>query len=75
MQGTRTSLTAYLKVRDRPLTVWVEMVLKGSIVLVHFPATRPLLRQIEHIQSAHAAQASNWEKVETSLTQRLGESV
>ena len=36
------------------------------------PATRPLLRQIEHLQSAHSAQANNWEKVENSLTQRIG---
>ena len=36
-------------------------------------ATKPLLRQIENLQSAHSAQVSNWEKVETNLTQRLGE--
>lgn len=36
-------------------------------------ATRPLLRQIEHLQSAHSAQASNWEKLENNLTQRLVE--
>lgn len=34
-------------------------------------ATRPLLRQIEHLQSAHSAQVNNWEKVESSLTQRI----
>jgi chromosome segregation ATPase len=37
-------------------------------------ATRPLLRQIEHLQSAHSSQASNWEKIEANLTQRLVES-
>lgn len=35
-------------------------------------ATRPLLRQIENLQSSHANQADNWERVEKSLTERLG---
>ncbi|KAL5017812.1 hypothetical protein ScPMuIL_003534 [Solemya velum] len=36
-------------------------------------ATRPLLRQIENLQSTYAAQSSSWEKVERNLTERLGE--
>ena len=35
-------------------------------------ATKPLLRQIENLQAAHSTQSANWEKVEASLTQRLG---
>lgn len=35
-------------------------------------ATKPLLRQIENLQAAHATQSNNWEKVENNLTQRLG---
>jgi len=42
-----------------------------SLCAVH-AATRPLLRQIENLQTAHATQSANWEKVESSLTQRLG---
>lgn len=34
-------------------------------------ATKPLLRQLENLQSVHSAQVANWEKVEGSLTERL----
>ncbi|XP_078610285.1 TATA element modulatory factor-like isoform X2 [Branchiostoma floridae x Branchiostoma japonicum] len=37
-------------------------------------ATRPLLRQIENLQSNFSAQTSSWEKVEKNLTERLTES-
>ncbi|KAL4239218.1 TATA element modulatory factor 1 [Mactra antiquata] len=37
-------------------------------------ATRPLLRQIENLQSTYNAQSSTWEKVERSLSDRLSES-
>ncbi|XP_019642042.1 PREDICTED: TATA element modulatory factor-like isoform X2 [Branchiostoma belcheri] len=37
-------------------------------------ATRPLLRQIENLQSNFSAQTSTWEKVEKNLTERLAES-
>ena len=38
-----------------------------------FPAaTKPFLRQIETLHSAHSTQTVNWEKVEANLTQRLG---
>jgi len=33
--------------------------------------TRPLLRQIENLQSTFAAQASSYERVEKNLTDRL----
>lgn len=36
-------------------------------------ATRPLLRQIENLQSTFAAQSLSWEKVEKNLTDRLVE--
>lgn len=45
----------------------------GSISFFISTATKPLLRQIENLQSAHATQSANWEKVETNLNQRLGE--
>ena len=35
-------------------------------------ATRPLLRQIENLQSVHNAQTINWERVEESLSEKLG---
>ena len=35
--------------------------------------TRPLLRQIENLQSTYAAQTASYERVEKSLTDRLGE--
>ncbi len=35
-------------------------------------ATRPLLRQIENLQSTYNAQSSSYEKVEKNLTDRLG---
>ena len=35
-------------------------------------ATRPLLRQIENLQSGHNAQTINWESVEESLSEKLG---
>jgi len=35
-------------------------------------ATRPLLRQIENLQSVHKAQTINWERVEESLSEKLG---
>ncbi|XP_072028179.1 LOW QUALITY PROTEIN: uncharacterized protein [Amphiura filiformis] len=37
-------------------------------------ATRPLLRQIENLQSNFNAQSSTWEQVERSLTERLADS-
>nr|XP_033782145.1 TATA element modulatory factor [Geotrypetes seraphini] len=37
-------------------------------------ATRPLLRQIENLQAALGAQTSSWEKLEKTLSDRLGES-
>lgn len=42
------------------------------ILYIIYLATRPLLRQIENLQSSHANQADNWERVEKSLTERLG---
>ncbi|KAK3586049.1 hypothetical protein CHS0354_033172 [Potamilus streckersoni] len=36
-------------------------------------ATRPLLRQIENLQSTYSAQSSTWERVEKNLTDRLSE--
>ncbi|XP_064639723.1 TATA element modulatory factor-like isoform X2 [Lineus longissimus] len=36
-------------------------------------ATRPLLRQIENLQSTCGAQSRSWEKIERNLTERLGE--
>ncbi|XP_074648064.1 uncharacterized protein LOC141903716 isoform X2 [Tubulanus polymorphus] len=36
-------------------------------------ATRPLLRQIENLQSTHSAQSISWEKVEKSLIDRLND--
>ncbi|KAF6101443.1 TATA element modulatory factor 1 [Phyllostomus discolor] len=36
--------------------------------------TRPLLRQIENLQATLGSQTSSWEKLEKSLTDRLGES-
>ena len=35
-------------------------------------ATRPLLRQIDNLQSVHNAQTINWERVEESLSEKLG---
>ena len=40
-----------------------------------FLATRPLLRQIENIQSSHYSQTENWERVEKNLTEKLGNSI
>ncbi|XP_022093565.1 TATA element modulatory factor-like isoform X2 [Acanthaster planci] len=37
-------------------------------------ATRPLLRQIENLNTTFNAQSGNWEQVERSLTERLAES-
>jgi hypothetical protein len=37
-----------------------------------FAVTRPLLRQIENLQSTYAAQTSSYERVEKNLTDRLG---
>ncbi|XP_065066037.1 TATA element modulatory factor-like [Rhopilema esculentum] len=34
-------------------------------------ASRPLLRQIENLQSSHHNQAANWEKIEKSFSERL----
>ncbi|XP_021343080.1 TATA element modulatory factor-like isoform X4 [Mizuhopecten yessoensis] len=34
-------------------------------------ATRPLLRQIENLQSTYAAQSTSWEKLEKTLTDRI----
>ncbi|XP_060071462.1 TATA element modulatory factor-like isoform X2 [Ylistrum balloti] len=34
-------------------------------------ATRPLLRQIENLQTTYAAQSSSWEKLEKTLTDRI----
>lgn len=36
-------------------------------------STRPLLRQIENLQSAHSAQSEAWERLERNLTERLAE--
>ncbi|XP_041364019.1 TATA element modulatory factor-like isoform X2 [Gigantopelta aegis] len=36
-------------------------------------ATKPLLRQIENLQSTYSAQSQSWEKVDRSLTERLGD--
>ncbi|XP_047503014.1 TATA element modulatory factor-like isoform X1 [Penaeus chinensis] len=36
-------------------------------------ATRPLLRQMENLQSTHATQQSTWENLESTLTRRLNE--
>jgi chromosome segregation ATPase len=36
-------------------------------------ATKPFLRQIETLRSAHSAQTANWEKVEADITHRLVE--
>ncbi|KAM7297078.1 TATA element modulatory factor [Ixodes scapularis] len=36
-------------------------------------ATRPLLRQIENLQSTFSVQSASWERVEKSLTDRLNE--
>ncbi|KAK3725010.1 hypothetical protein QZH41_017493, partial [Actinostola sp. cb2023] len=36
-------------------------------------ATRPLLRQIENLQTTHGGQALTWEKVEKNLTERQNE--
>lgn len=35
-------------------------------------ATKPLLRQIENLQSSYSAQSLSWEKLEKNLTDRLG---
>ena len=35
-------------------------------------ATKPLLRQIENLQSSYSAQSMSWERVEKNLTDRLG---
>ncbi|KAJ8318853.1 hypothetical protein KUTeg_003944 [Tegillarca granosa] len=35
-------------------------------------ATRPLLRQIENLQSTYTAQSTSWEKIEKNLSDRLG---
>lgn len=34
-------------------------------------ATRPLLRQIENLQSSYGNQTQTWERVERNLTERL----
>ena len=34
-------------------------------------ATRPLLRQIENLQSSYGNQTQAWERVERNLTERL----
>jgi len=36
-------------------------------------ATKPLLRQIENLQSSYSAQSDSWEKLERNLTERLGQ--
>ncbi|KAK7081030.1 TATA element modulatory factor 1 [Halocaridina rubra] len=36
-------------------------------------ATRPLLRQMENLQTTHSMQQATWESLETSLTRRLNE--
>ena len=41
----------------------------------HCSVTRPLLRQIENLQTTYAAQTASYERVEKSLTDRLGEFV
>ncbi|XP_076041410.1 uncharacterized protein LOC143025513 isoform X2 [Oratosquilla oratoria] len=37
-------------------------------------ATRPLLRQMENLQSTHSVQQASWEALEANLTQRINES-
>ena len=44
----------------------------GIIEASSLSATKPLLRQLENLQTVHATQVMNWEKLEASLTQRLG---
>ena len=39
-----------------------------------FAATRPLLRQIENLQSTYSAQTASYERVEKNLTERLSKS-
>ena len=49
---------------------------KSIFVIDYFfaiSATRPLLRQIENLQSTYAAQSVSWEKVEKTMTDRLSE--
>ncbi|XP_065660213.1 TATA element modulatory factor isoform X2 [Hydra vulgaris] len=36
-------------------------------------ATKPLLRQIENLQTSHSKHVENWERVEFNLTSRLGD--
>ena len=38
-------------------------------------ATKPLLRQIENLQSSYSAQSESWEKLEKNLTDRLGKNI
>ena len=38
-------------------------------------ATKPLLRQIENLQSSYGAQSISWERVEKNLTDRLGKQI
>lgn len=42
-----------------------------STCLCLYPATRPLLRQIENLQHSHGSQQMSWEKLERNLTERL----
>jgi len=45
------------------------------ILLLFSLVTRPLLRQIENLQSTYAAQTASYERVEKSLTDRLGKCI
>lgn len=38
-------------------------------------ATRPLLRQIENLQATLGGQTASWEKLEKSISDRLGKNV
>ncbi|XP_077869748.1 TATA element modulatory factor-like, partial [Saccoglossus kowalevskii] len=45
----------------------------GELDLSVSAATKPLLRQIENLQSTFSTQSNSWERVERSLTERLNE--
>ena len=50
-----------------------ELGLMKEFSLSFATATRPLLRQIENLQSTFNAQSSSWEQVERNLTERLSD--
>jgi len=54
------------------VTSYVVVTCEGPcIILSYVVVTRPLLRQIENLQSTFAAQTSSYERVEKNLTDRL----